>query len=364
MTTDRIKVTLRIVEERYREKLEAYLADAYNDRVEIAAEEEDGYVITDEVPEGKPRHLYLAFGEAGEDQVSAYRSVKDIVFALFRLQNKEEALRAKRMSGGAGKVEETETKSLPAGVLHETDPKYGSLKRFGNLTCVYSPVGGCGKTTFALAYAKALADKYPDRKILVECMEGISDWPVYYRSDSRYSLSDLLYCLLMEEENWEECLWDSVTRQDEGRFFMRPCQCAEDISGLAEADLVRLFDLLFQFFDHIVLDMNTSFDAANRRLFEISGERFLLMGDHESDAVKMRAFLEAFRRNPEKAESLGRNSRLFVVGNAKKTLGAAAMEGLREERLPYCTRLYKEAGGRRRLREDSDYYESVCGILP
>ena len=108
-----------------------------------------------------------------------------------------------------------------------------------NIKGVYSPAGGCGKTTFSLALAHYLSEK---QKVLYLSLEqfsglagllsqergGMSDALYYYRADRSSSYGKILSC--MDEQM--------------GFEYLYPVICAEDISDIGSKDLCDFIKLI------------------------------------------------------------------------------------------------------------------------
>ncbi|MCI8632826.1 MAG: hypothetical protein HFE64_05020 [Lachnospiraceae bacterium] len=78
----------------------------------------------------------------------------------------------------------------------EGEESYSEKEGEGDWVSVYSAIGGIGKSTLAMGLAQALAEE--GKKVLYLPLEGPSAWVLYYQYPFAYTLSDLLYCFLMD----------------------------------------------------------------------------------------------------------------------------------------------------------------------
>ncbi|HIR35880.1 MAG TPA: hypothetical protein IAC91_07245 [Candidatus Faecimorpha stercoravium] len=356
MMMRRIPVWIQLKDTQYQQRLTAYLRQFQNEKIEIREKWDEGVRrVTDKKEEGQD-NVWLCFqGEEKEDPmgVCAYQK-GGILTQIICGETKGECTPGYQMEG----FEES--------TLEEQAPVYPKREPLAGLYGIYSPIGGCGKTTFALAYCEILAKKKPSHKVLYWSAEGAADWRLYFQNHCPYNLSDLIYCMLMEgSEGMGEYLREIAVGQENGVYFIRPCHSFQDLNTLQESELYQLLCILTDYFDEVICDMNTAFESVNRWILKYCGHRFYILNESPSGALKMQEFVEALRKQGEEQEYLQERSRFFFIGgkgndNREKT----DVQGYRiQAMLPWCNRLYRENEGRLQMRQDNSYYERIRQLV-
>jgi Flp pilus assembly CpaE family ATPase len=143
----------------------------------------------------------------------------------------------------------------------------GDGYRQGLVTTVWSPRGGAGTTTIATNLAVALAQRVPDRVVLVDLNLLFGHVPVLLNLTPRTSLAALSVVSLrqMDRENLEFYLsthaesslrvLSSVLRPEEGELVT-----AEHAQAA--------FDVLRRYFEHVICDMGRGFSDVNLTALE------------------------------------------------------------------------------------------------
>lgn len=234
-------------------------------------------------------------------------------------------------------------------------------RRKGSLMSVYSPIGGCGKSAFSMTLCECLAEIRPDKKIVYLNIEGASDWPMYFRVKGEFNLSDFLYNMLLGAMNSEmliQCLEDITTRQDNGVYFIEPCNVFEDLNVLEEQEVLQLIDMLRDHFDYIICDLNTAFHSINKHFMQQSDLKFLLMNGTPSGRCKMEKYKEGLKKQNLEQDILGSGIYyLQIGGNGKvKRRQSEYME------LPMVKELYVEKNGILSIRRNTEWYRKVKDI--
>lgn len=137
--------------------------------------------------------------------------------------------------------------------------------RGAHITVAWSPAGGVGKTTAALAYA-AQQVSAGKRTVYLD-LEPFSSVPAYFPETGK-SISSVFEKL---DERAELAL-QGIRQEDAGSgisFFQRPDNY-EDISLLAEEDVVRLANAAAADTDELVIDLGAGFDQKTAALLELA----------------------------------------------------------------------------------------------
>lgn len=345
---NKLPVRIRLRDKEYAQKMEEYLLGQYGERMEIGGEGSNSVVITDQAEDTEGSGILLNFDNDMAEGVSAYQSMDEIARMVLKQGEGQ----------GYAQTEEMLEK------LEEAAGQYSNGQSFPGLIGVFSPVGGCGKTTFSIAYCEAAAQKYPGKKILYWNAEGAADWQMFFWNPCPYTMSDLIYCLLMGEENMQEYLREIAVGQDDGTFFIKPCTSFQDLNVLEGEELNRLLKVLTTYFDLVICDMNTAFENINRQILRLSQTRYYLVSDMPGGRLKLQDFAENLQRQNLTAEYMEKGSTVVCIGDrGEECKLPEAWKGADSVILPWCSRLFYEEGGRLRLRRDSNYYERIRQLI-
>ena len=345
---NKLPVRIRLRDKEYAQKMEEYLLGQYGERMEIGGESSNSVVITDQAEDTEGSGILLNFDNDMAEGVSAYQSMDEIARMVLK------------QGEGQGYAQ---TEEMPE-KLEEAAGQYSNGQPFPGLIGVFSPVGGCGKTTFSIAYCEAAAQKYPGKKILYWNAEGAADWQMFFWNPCPYTMSDLIYCLLMGEENMQEYLREIAVGQDDGTFFIKPCTSFQDLNVLEGEELNRLLKVLTTYFDLVICDMNTAFENINRQILRLSQTRYYLVSDMPGGRLKLQDFAENLQRQNLTAEYMEKGSTVVCIGDrGEEWKLPEAWKGADSVILPWCSRLFYEEGGRLRLRRDSNYYERIRQLV-
>ena len=161
--------------------------------------------------------------------------------------------------------------------MYDLHPLYRSTPNSGraNITAVWSPAGGVGKTTVALALA---AKKVIDgRQVLYLSLEHFSSVPAYF-TDSGKSISAVFEMLESSEGN-VRMLIRSVFRRDNGgiAYFCRPDNF-DDINILSTENIATLTSACAFNTDELIIDMSCVCDERTRQVFRLA-DKVLLVTD-------------------------------------------------------------------------------------
>ena len=154
------------------------------------------------------------------------------------------------------------------------------------ITASWSPAGGSGKTTAALAYAanKALAGK----QALYLNMENFSSIPVYFQETGK-SISKVFEKL---ESNVHMFL-AGIRQQDSGSgisYFSGP-ENYDDINILTSDDIERLIEACASVTDELVIDLPSRCDERIEKVFDFCDTVLLVCDPSVTSQAKLRQFI-------------------------------------------------------------------------
>ena len=185
------------------------------------------------------------------------------------------------------------------------------------ITVVWSPVGGCGKTTEALAYASQRVSE--GEKVLYLNLESFCSTPAFF-SQSGKSIS----AIFEELDGNVELFMQSIRLQDRGSgiyYFCAPQNYA-DIHVLSEEDVIALVEVCSNGVDELVIDLSNVYDERTRRLLERADTVFLVLSGSEVGMHKW----EQFQKQNDLYERL--RHKLRLVANRGARIGGASAEGV------------------------------------
>lgn len=382
----RTELWLELRDEAYEQKLYRFLAYHYGDRFELHHYREfaegvrpsrESLLLTDvEEDYGKTTSSNgapnLSFGRtvlltAGESigGINLYQSGHEIAKALLERDAAEKAfVRAEN-------AREAEKEEAISGGFLPQEP----VEKRGQWIVVYSPVGGGGTSTLAMQLAAALKESINGR-VLYLCLEEMPAWELYFKSETGFSLSDLLYYLGAEPKGSEntagasavcfgeeaflsEQWWNKlITEQPGGLSFIRPA-AGGDLRLMTETELKKLTELLRKRFRYIVADMGGGASKENRLLWQYCDKLLLLTLPTESAKLKLRSFLRELERGPEEYAELMHKTRLVYRGKPDDKEEASNPAA---RILPLEKQLFKKQDRLMVPNKDSAYYKRVAAL--
>ena len=344
----RQQIWLRTQDPAYEEKLRHFLTYHYGNRLDVHRYEEyreglhpagNSLILTDAVMEDGEfgRVIPLTLGEA-PGAINLYQSGHRIAQQIFE---EEDVGRAPCLPGPVGAAE----------------PEKKEEKR-ASLIAVYSPVGGSGKTTLAMALAECISRETGGRVLYLN-LEGGAAWRLFYRHEKTLNLSDLLYSMLLDPEQKEkqaQLLEQVLSRQENGVYFIEPCTSFEDLNLLSPGEVTQLLNLLSIGCDWMVCDMNTAFHSVNRLFLQEAQRCLTVIGEEREDREKLRDFFRSLEVYEEVFRMLKEKTRLLRRGR-QRGRGEEADSFLPEEK-----ELYHKREGLLQFNRDSAYYQRVQEI--
>lgn len=154
------------------------------------------------------------------------------------------------------------------------------------LYIVFSPIGRSGKTSFALALAKALRN---EGKILYVSYEEMPGLPQSIRETAKRGLSEAFF-YFKEKSLTREVLRELVFQHD-GVFYLNPISLPEDISVLSEKELRDFTSTLLRLSeqDAIVLDLD-SIVSRFGSILPLADWIFMPVSENRQDLQKLDTF--------------------------------------------------------------------------
>lgn len=155
----------------------------------------------------------------------------------------------------------------------------------GRIVVAWSPAGGVGKTTAALAYA---AQKVSEQKRTVYLnLEPFSSTPAFFPEGGK-SISSIFDKL----DERAELILQSIRQEDNGSgvcYFCRPDNY-EDISLLSGEDVIRLAEAASADMDEVIVDLGAGYDPKATALLELADMVLLVVDGSRTCGAKFEQF--------------------------------------------------------------------------
>jgi len=267
----------------YAEHLSNVLSEYYSDVIDVSL-----CRATEDLQERLAARKYdIALLEADMIEESALQSVRlplvlwsENEFTSEAPEGIKKIRKYRRISSMIGDVLELYAKSLK-------NRSSTSSKRAW-ITAVWSPMGGVGKTTAALAYAEKKAAE--GKQALYLDLQPFSSVGAYFSGRGR-SISAVFEMIEIEEGS-VEMLIRSIKQQDNGSGVSYFC-CPEnydDINILTPESVATLIDACAPLTEDLIVDMSCICDGRTRKVFELA-DRILLVTDASRTAqIKLSQF--------------------------------------------------------------------------
>ena len=159
----------------------------------------------------------------------------------------------------------------------------------GNITVVWSPAGGTGKTTVALAYA--INKVSSGKQALYLNLENFTSTTAYFRSDGK-SISKAFESLDSGETN-VRLLLKGMRQQDSitGIFYFNEPENIEDMNILSPDDVEALALACAAEADELVVDLSSQYNACIGKFFDLASRVFIVTDASSTSQVKLRQFI-------------------------------------------------------------------------
>jgi cellulose biosynthesis protein BcsQ len=159
-------------------------------------------------------------------------------------------------------------------------------KKAARVTAVYSPGGGTGKTSVALAYAAKLA--YGGSQVTFFELETFSSIPLYFDNSGK-SISSVL--AEMSGGNLE-LLLQSARQKDAltGISYFCAPETFADMDALTTEEVKQLFSALAGTADELVADLSSECNDITQTVLEMADSVLLVTDQTKTSAEKLRQF--------------------------------------------------------------------------
>jgi len=156
-----------------------------------------------------------------------------------------------------------------------------------NITAVWSPAGGVGKTTVALAYA--LSNAAQGKEVFYLNLENFSSVPGYFAENGK-SISTV-FEMLDDEEGNVKMLIQGISCKDDAITYLCSPDNYEDMCILSNENIHDLVRTCTELSDELVIDLSCIYDTRTKKVFEIADKVLIVTDQSASAEVKLEQFV-------------------------------------------------------------------------
>jgi len=155
------------------------------------------------------------------------------------------------------------------------------------ITAVWSPAGGVGKTSVALAYA--LSNAGEDKEVFYLNLEYFTSIPDYFGENGK-SISTVFEMLENHEGNIK-MLIQGLCSKENGITYLCSPENFDDMCILSSEEVHELITTCSAISDELVIDLSCICDARTRKVFDLADNVLLVAGQTTTAKIKLTQFL-------------------------------------------------------------------------
>jgi len=169
----------------------------------------------------------------------------------------------------------------------ESGNRNGPDSKRAKITAVWSPAGGVGKTSVAIAYA--LSNAIDENEVFYLNLEDFTSVPGYF-DDSGKSISNVFE--MLENNNGNvKMLIQGVSSRDNGLTYLCSPDNYEDMFILSGENVNELILNCSELSDELVIDLSCSFDTRTRKVFELADNVLIVTAQTSVAKTKLAQFI-------------------------------------------------------------------------
>jgi len=165
--------------------------------------------------------------------------------------------------------------------------RHGPEIKNANITAVWSPAGGVGKTTVALAYA--VSTNPEDKEVFYLNLEAFSSVPGYF-SENGKSISSVFEMLDNSNGNVKMLVQGICCRENGIKYLTSPDNY-DDMCILSAANIKELVTSCAELADELVIDLSCACDSRTRQVFDIADKVLIVTSSVISAETKLAQFM-------------------------------------------------------------------------
>lgn len=290
----RINLVIADTDSYYVEGLVKFLGEHYNQELQINYFTENMYLYSYLNSKGASIDILLISPELMADTFD---------FGTIKLVLILSGGRTEAVAEGLGTVNKYQRgDKLAACVLNAYAEKYPNeihvrgCEKQARVTAVFSPIGGVGKSTLAIALAVQAAAT--GKKVFYLNLETIQTTPVFFNCSAEKTLSDVLY-FVRDKNKALPIKIEGVKQVDtytDIHYFSPP----ESISDLEEARPEELAQLVSQLktmnkYSTVIVDMSCSLDKKNLSVLGGCDEIMVPFDQSSASGIRIQSFIRELR---------------------------------------------------------------------
>jgi len=155
------------------------------------------------------------------------------------------------------------------------------------ITAVWSPAGGVGKTTVALAYAASKVSE--ENEVFYLNLEVFSSIPGYFRESGK-SISRV-FEMLDSNEGDAKMLIQGISCRESGITYLCSPDNFDDICILSNDETKKLIASCAALADELVIDMSCACDSCSKLVFELADKVFIVTEPSQAAGIKLNQFI-------------------------------------------------------------------------
>lgn len=201
-----------------------------------------------------------------------------------------------------------------------------------NITTVYSPIGGIGKTSIAIALALTLCKL--SKAVLYLNLEDIQSTPAFFNCTCSRNLSDLLYFVKDRNDKFQEKLQSIVLKDiSSGLNYFGPVDSVLDIEDLNSEDTKFLMESLYKTnrYEYIIIDLSSRFNSNYNEILSKSSKVLIPIGQDKLSSVK----LDNLLKQTDKLDNF-----YFLINKYREENDIILPQSLVKEKRPIIQNIY------------------------
>ena len=166
--------------------------------------------------------------------------------------------------------------------------KHDAGVKIGNVTAIWSPAGGVGKTTVSLAHASSMADD--GGKVFYLNLEAFSSMSTYFEETGK-SISNV-FEMLGNDEGDIKMLIQGICKQEDGITYLNSPNNYADMQVLSVENVIELISACAALTDELIVDLPCQCDSRTQQVLEFADNVLIVTDSIKTSEVKLLQFMK------------------------------------------------------------------------